>query len=372
MAGRFALLEREAEVAAGKRHHIVGLQGELAHRRGELEVGEPLAHEQREVLGVAGRHDQADRDFGRSLVAVPEPQDEALHAARACGEIPGELDDQPPRGEEQRLGLGDFGGKLDRRPEPRRRDKKIPRIGKPPERAVGIVEQPLPEAPRHAFARQRAQLTERADADRFERRQRFIAAAQDLQGQRGQRRLELGALADEFLLSGPGEPESRARRGGAREHRAPAHFCQPPAQALEKRFQAAEELQATRDFEQHAIGKFERHARCELRRPPGYAEQRFGFRRGVAGRNAQGGRESERCGCSHAGANAARECLAVAGENAVPLFDRERLRRGRAAQKNLERQLGQPDGDPHDGFCCARRAASPAAGWAERGGHRGA
>src|SRR5207245_7056261 len=145
--------------------------------------------------------DQADRDFGRGLVAVPETEDEALHATRARGEKPGELDDQPPRGEEQRLSPGDFGGKLDRRPEPCRRDEKIPRIGKLPERAVQLGQRSLPEAPRYAFARQRAQLAEGADADRLERRQRFVVAAQNLQGQGGQRRLELGALADEFLLS---------------------------------------------------------------------------------------------------------------------------------------------------------------------------
>ena len=90
------------------------------------------------MLGVAGRRDQADRDFGGGLVAVPELEAEALHSARTRGEEPGELDDQPPRGEEQRLGLGDFGGKSECRPEPSRRDEKIPRIGKPPERAVQL------------------------------------------------------------------------------------------------------------------------------------------------------------------------------------------------------------------------------------------
>src|SRR6266702_2411364 len=189
-----------------------------------------------------------------------------------------------------------------------------------------------------------------------------IAAAQNLHGRHGQRRFELDHRADEFLFSSQGEPESRARRGSARKRRAPAHLRQPPAQALEKRLQAAEELEAARDFEQHAVGKLERHAGRELRRPAGHAEQGFGLRRGIARHNAQPRREGERRRNSHARANAAREGLAVAGENAVPLFDRERLRRGRAAQKNLERQPGQPDGDPHGGFCRARRAASPAAG----------
>src|SRR6267154_597583 len=200
-----------------------------------------------------------------------------------------------------------------------------------------------------------------------ERCQRFVLAAQNLHRQFGQHRFEFGTLADEFPLSGPGEPESRPGRGRAGECRAPAHFYQLPAQALEKRLQAAKELEAPRDLEQHAVGKFECYARCELRRPSGHAEQRFGFRTGIARRNAQPWSESERRRHGHAGANAACEGFAVAGENAVPLFERERFRRGRAAQKNLERQPGQPDGDPHDDFCCARRAALPAAGWAERG-----
>src|SRR5712692_3003697 len=135
---RLALLEREAEITAWKRHDVLCPQRDRAHGFDKRQIRKPLAQEQREVLGVAGRRDQADRDFGGGLVAVPEPEDEALHAARTRGEEPGELDDQPPRGEEQRLGLGDFGGKLDRRPEPDRQDEKIPRIGKPPERAVEL------------------------------------------------------------------------------------------------------------------------------------------------------------------------------------------------------------------------------------------
>src|SRR5882672_4789896 len=104
LAGRFALLEQQPEVGAGKWYHVVGSQRDFAHRPGEREIEEPLAQEQREMLNIARRHDQADRDLSGRLVAVPEPEDETLHAPRTRGEEPGELHDQPPRGKEQRLG----------------------------------------------------------------------------------------------------------------------------------------------------------------------------------------------------------------------------------------------------------------------------
>src|SRR2546427_10810037 len=97
---RLALLEPEPEVVTGERHHVVGSQRDFAHRLGKREIEEPLTHEQYEMLGVAGRRDQADRDFGGGFVAVPETEDEALHAARTRGAEPGALEDPPPCGEE--------------------------------------------------------------------------------------------------------------------------------------------------------------------------------------------------------------------------------------------------------------------------------
>jgi len=99
-----------------------------------------------------------------------------------------------------------------------------------------------------------------------------------------------------------------------------------------------------------------------LRRPPGHAKQRFGFRRRVARRNAQPRCESERRRYGHAGANAARDAC----ESQAKTQCRSSTAKGSGVdeprRKFLERQLRQPDGDPHDGFCCARRAASAAGG----------
>src|SRR6059036_2282390 len=67
LARRLALLEPQPEVVTGERHHVVGSQRDFAHRLGKREIEEPLAQEQYEMLGVAGRRDQADRDFGRAL-----------------------------------------------------------------------------------------------------------------------------------------------------------------------------------------------------------------------------------------------------------------------------------------------------------------
>src|SRR5258708_13341452 len=101
-------------------------------------------------MGVGRRRDQADRDFGGGLVAMLEPENKALHAARTRGKKPAKLHDQPPRGEEQRLGLGDFGGKLHARSEPGRRGQEIPRAAKPPPPAAppgAAAPPPPPPAP---------------------------------------------------------------------------------------------------------------------------------------------------------------------------------------------------------------------------------
>jgi hypothetical protein len=303
----------------GERRHFVHRQGDAAHRLGKRKAREPLAREHREVPGIARRRDQADRHLG-GAVSMAEPEDQALRAARARGEESRELDDQPLRSEQQRLGLDDLRGKLDRRAEPRRRNVKIPRIGEPSERPVERVEQPLAEAPRHALARQLEKAPEGAHADRRQRLQALAVAAQDRDGQRGERR-RLGGL-QEPLDSRERQPERGARRGRAREPRAPAHVGQIPAQAPEKRRKSAEEPEAARGVEQYRVGKLERDARGELRRPPGQPEQRLGLRGGVAMRDAQAGRDGERRRDGHAGAHAALARLAVAGEDAVPLFER--------------------------------------------------
>src|SRR5258706_12539933 len=99
---RLALLEREAEVVTGERHHVVGSQRDFPHRLGKREIGEPLAQEEREMPGVAGRRDQADRDFGGGPFAGPVPEDQGLHAARTCGEEAAGPDEYPPRRQEER------------------------------------------------------------------------------------------------------------------------------------------------------------------------------------------------------------------------------------------------------------------------------
>src|SRR5260221_8429141 len=78
LAGWLALLEQQPEVAAGKRHHVVGSQRVFAHRPGDREIGKPLAQEQREMLGIARRRDQADRDFSGGLVAAAAPEGATL------------------------------------------------------------------------------------------------------------------------------------------------------------------------------------------------------------------------------------------------------------------------------------------------------
>ena len=168
------------------------------------------------MLGVARRGDEADGDFGGAAVAVRKLQREALHAARARGEITGQLREQPPGGEQQRLGLRDFGGQFDAGGEPGRRREKAARVGKPPARAVEIVEQCLAETARQAVARQREQIADGGGTDRLQGFERIGVAAQDSEGQRRYSLIDPRGLGDQSLLAGAGEPAggARSRRDG--------------------------------------------------------------------------------------------------------------------------------------------------------------
>ena len=278
-----------------------------------------------------------------------ELEHEALHAARARGKIAGELDQQPLRGEEQGLGLRDFGEQFDSRAEPGGRREKSARIGKPPAGAVEVVEQPLAEAPRQAVARQREQIAERGGADRLQGFERVGVAAQDGRGQRRNGFVDPRRLGDQGFLAGVSEPGGGA--GGRRHGQAggEAHRSQSFAKVAENRGQAAEQLQAARDFEQHRIGKLQRDVRRELHRPRRDPEQRLGLGGGIARSNAQLRSEREPRRRGHARAHPARARLAVAGDDAVVLGHGPGLGRGRAAQQRFERQFRQMKGDPQHG-----------------------
>ena len=213
------------------------------------------------------------------------------------------------------------------------------RIGQAPQGLVQRSQQTLAKAARKPVARQRQQIADAAGADGGQGF--FLRALQHRQGQGGKFALEQGGIGYQALLAGACEPGRGAGRGRGGEVRAVAHGGEPLAQPRRDLFQAAEQLQAARYFQQHQLGKIECDIGRALHRPGGDAEQGFGFCRGVAFAQAQARRERQRRSDRHARAQAARGCLAVAHQEALPLGDRARLRRGQAALERFQRQLRQ-------------------------------
>ncbi len=81
---------------------------------------------------------------------------------------PGELRQQAPRREQQRLGVRRLRRQLEPRGEARRRGEEGARLVQPAERAVQLVEEPLAAAFRQPFAGQPQQAFEPVNADAFQ------------------------------------------------------------------------------------------------------------------------------------------------------------------------------------------------------------
>ena len=148
---------------------------------GQRERCEPLAHEQREVRGIARRRDEADRHVGGARFAMEQPAARAAaRRRRARRESPRAARSRRLRREQQRLGLRHLRRQLEAGAELGRRDEERARIGRVPERAVEVVE----ELPGRSGARARprgsaARSPMRVGADGRERVARGGVAGHD-------------------------------------------------------------------------------------------------------------------------------------------------------------------------------------------------
>ena len=201
------------------------------------------------MRGIARRRDEADRHFGEPCFAVEQPEREPLHAAGARGEKALELHEEPPGGEQQRLGLRHLRRQLEAGAELGRRGEERARIGHASERAVEVVEELPAEAARKPGPRQRGHVADARRADGRERFARGGVAGHDPHRQPGERAFEHGGIGDETLAPGVREPArtARGRRGG--DERGEPHARAASAQASGDVLEAAEELQAAGDFE---------------------------------------------------------------------------------------------------------------------------
>src|SRR3954462_2529572 len=100
----------------------------------ELQRGEFVPQYRREALRLARRRGELEAHIARRAVAMREAQREAAHTGLARRQQAFELDQKPPRGEDERLGMRDLGRKLEPRVEALRRRKEFARLGSAAER----------------------------------------------------------------------------------------------------------------------------------------------------------------------------------------------------------------------------------------------
>lgn len=113
---------------------------------------------------------------------------------------------------------------------------------------------------------------------------------------------------------------------------------------------ATKEPQTAFDFEQYGIGQRHGHCGCELRGPGCRAQYGFGLRGRITRAYAQARGKRQRGRGRHAGSDAARRGFFVAGKDeSARIDDGKRLRRRRAAQENLQRQVRQVERYPEHG-----------------------
>src|SRR5215470_706950 len=167
--------------------------------------------------------------------------------------------------------------------ERRWRREKCARIGRTPERAVEVVEQRTTEPTREPGPWEIEDVADSRCADSGER---VHCARHDAHRKLGERWSELCRIRED-LTPGAGEPRGAARGGCRGDERSEPHLRAAFAQARRYPRDAAEELQAARDFEDEGVRPLDRDARCELRRPAGESEQRFGFFGRVARVNSE-------------------------------------------------------------------------------------
>jgi hypothetical protein len=175
------------------------------HGRGERERTQPLAHEQREVRGIARRRHEPDVDAGGGAALMQERQGETLNAAVARRQETRQLIDEAPRREQQRFAVRDRRRELEPRAKLRGRDKELARRRQPSQRAVDGIEQWPAAAPREPVARQRHEFGHVLDADRLQRLRRLRIAVEGGKRQARDDRFERALAVDDFLHAGAGE-----------------------------------------------------------------------------------------------------------------------------------------------------------------------
>ena len=279
-----------------QRHHVLGRQPQITHRRGQRDVREVLGEQPREVPGLA-------RGLGRAhgqLPALAHParahrvvrpvQGERRHAAVPRRQPGRKLQQQAARAEDQGFRAVHPVRQLQPRIEHRRQRDPDVRLGGA---AVGLVQrrqQRRIEPPRQPRARQPPQIAQRATADA---RQGRLVRPHGAQGRHRQRVQRAHQRRRHPVL----HPRARQRQRGqgvgcpGQGHR--PQFLRLTPEPFAQRRPPAEQAQAGRHLQQHGLFGDGDTGR-ELQRPDRQRLQR----RVSGGRRVVGARQSE-CGPQH-------------------------------------------------------------------------
>ena len=148
-----------------KNFDIRRLQPDCLHRRAELYPRQALAQEPGEVIRAAAGRGEPHPDCRRRRIVMQQAEGKRAHAGLARGEEAFHLVEQPPGGEQRAVGLQHRRRQSEPCRKMRRRDEEFARFGRPAAGPVDLVEQPRPETPGNAIARQPHQPADGADAE---------------------------------------------------------------------------------------------------------------------------------------------------------------------------------------------------------------
>lgn len=335
--------------------HAASDQANRNHGAGELDVAEPFLDEPREGLLEASGRTQRDFDLGRrdrlTAALVLEQQGERGDVQLLRGEPAGQLQDQPARDEQQRLGVLDLIHQFDARVERWRHFDPV--VGR--RRGAGDMVEPVKQLRAAALlqsgARQVLQIGQRCAAEILKpvrvasggrRNDERHACERAAQRSCGQREATAQAAGD--------HPRGRARRRDG-YRRGDAERRDDVAHALAQRADAVEQAQARGHVEHHHGFLGVDDARGELQERIGNAEHELALARGVTLADLRVRRERQHATAAHAGDHAVRTRGAIERHDAAALEHNEparivRRRRRRSRPEHFEVEVRQMHADP--------------------------
>ena len=196
-------------------------------------------------VAVSPTHDR--RRLG---ILVHEIAGEPRDARAAPVQKTRQLDNEAVDAEKQRLDFVDGHRQLELAVIALGRHEQRERIGQRSQRAIDLVEERLPEAARHAVARQREQFADRAHADAGERVERILSIGEQRDRQRAKLARPIGFLGDNDGPAGASEEARRARGRRRRDDGGETDHRKARVDAIEKVFEPAEIIQAAGNFQQ--------------------------------------------------------------------------------------------------------------------------